>query len=634
MKQRFSRRQVIAAAAGAGASTAPAAEVTAPGQLQLLEKSVLAVSQMGYRPGSPKTVTLTVQEPLAAALPDRIAYYVISAGNTLPRRYVVPQIWKQESVYQWPFDLLAQPWDGTPEALAGRARHHGELKKISSRWGTVWQADFSNFREPGIFQIEIEFQASMPFAIDQDVYRRLTRSYLNFVYCQRSGYAIAGITRGSNLDDALLDTTREYVPAAGGWNDAGDLRKWSSLTAFHVEALATVAEHERSAFGPQAIDEIGWGNRWLHAMISPDGQVWEDIGGGEMRGGQSYDKGWWNENHPGCIAGNSGNHFTDNVAETGDERLIRSTYNPWVQFGYVRIQSMAARALTGAGGLKCLSLAERAWDYGRKRGHDERTLFRSAELAAAISLADAGSHRVTPAQIDELASQLLERQYTGSEGLSHYFMEKGAVDGFRSVGFSCDPPMALLRYVEREGGNHEERHRAEEAVRLYIERYLLADAASNPYGVPPYGVYVRQPHADLQTFRSAGRNRGVRTFIHPYNDQYMVHGTNSVLTHQAYLLARAAKHYGVPEWSSHAERLIQWLTGHNPTGLSMHLGAGYRHPVAFNIRNHAIPDAITLGFAGRPDDSPYLETSNLVRWSTQEMWGVPQVHLMGAVAWL
>lgn len=28
-----------------------------------------------------------------------------------------------------------------------------------------------------------------------------------------------------------------------------------------------------------------------------------------------------------------------------------------------------------------------------------------------------------------------------------------------------------------------------------------------------------------------------------------------------------------------------------------------------------------------------LETSNLVIWSTQEMWGMPHVHLMGALAW-
>ena len=52
-----------------------------------------------------------------------------------------------------------------------------------------------------------------------------------------------GIRPLENADDGVLDTDGTYVPAAGGWNDAGDFRKWISQTSSHIEALALIAQH-------------------------------------------------------------------------------------------------------------------------------------------------------------------------------------------------------------------------------------------------------------------------------------------------------------------------------------------------------------------------------------------------------
>ncbi len=104
--------------------------------------------------------------------------------------------------------------------------------------------------------------------------------------------------------------------------------------------------------------------------------------------------------------------------------------------------------------------------------------------------------------------------------------------------------------------------------------------------------------------------------------------------HQAHLLARAGKYFGDRNYRDAAERLLQWSMGHNPTGLSTFTGIGFRHPVAFCTANLKIPEAVVNGFCGRPDDTPYLETSNAIQWNTQEIWGVPYVHAMGAIAQL
>ena len=45
-----------------------------------------------------------------------------------------------------------------------------------------------------------------------------------------------------------------------------------------------------------------------------------------------------------------------------------------------------------------------------------------------------------------------------------------------------------------------------------------------------------------------------------------------------------------------------------------------------------IPEAAVVGFLGRADDSPYIETSNAVEWSTQEIWDIPYLYAIGAIA--
>ena len=53
-----------------------------------------------------------------------------------------------------------------------------------------------------------------------------------------------------------------------------------------------------------------------------------------------------------------------------------------------------------------------------------------------------------------------------------------------------------------------------------------------------------------------------------------------------------------------------------------------------SFRNYRIPEAVAVGFIGRPDDTPYLETSNAMEWSTQEIWDVPHLYAVGAIAYL
>ena len=372
------------------------------------------------------------------------------------------------------------------------------------------------------------------------------------------------------------------------------------------------------------LDEIAWGNRFFHGMIADEGQVFEDVAGGAAPPGSAftYEQHWWFENHPGAYGDAADNRWTDNQCNSGDERKVRTAYNPFVQFTFVHNQARLATILTGENGARCRELAQRAWNYGKRRGHDGRTLFAAAQLRAALELQkweDA----------EGLARELIRRQDVSREGLSGYFFEKDGLDAYRAFAFSVEPAIALLRFWELR-----QDRAAAQAVERFILNYLLADAASNPFGLTPYGVYLNPPMPERQVFRDAGRGRGVRTFPHPFNGLGLVHGTSGVLMSHAHLLARAGRCFSNSAWLVAAERLLHWTLGHNTANRSLYTGIGYRQPIGYSYRIAQLPEAMVCGFVGRPDDTPYLEDSCGTEWSTQEYWSVPYQHAVCTLAFL
>ena len=596
-----------------------------------MKPSHLAHCQLGYRPGSPKQITLVPDPATGASLPGRIPFFLRALlFDRIPRDHRAPA-GSTGRFFRWPFDLEK----GTLLPAEGNILFRGELVRTDSRWGAFWQGEFSGFATEGNFQIETDYGSTYPMAIKSGVYERIQRGFLNYLYCQRSGFEVPGIRAAEHLDDGVLDTTGQQIDAVGGWYDAGDLRKWLFLTQPNLAALASLVTRGHPGLRAAALDEIRWGNRFFHAMIAPDGQVWEDVGGGTFRASLKMEKDWWFENHPGCNADNSGGRYTDNLPGSGDERLIRTSYNPAVQFMFVRTQCQVAPLLSAGEAACCRELAVRAWNRGRAHSHDGRTLFLAEELWAALELHANGFGPAGTAEIAALADGLLSRQDAGDEGLSGYFTEKDGSDAFRCIAFSCEPAMALLRLVElAPTGLEEICNRSCAAVARYIDRYLLADAGSNPFGIGPYGVYFDPPSPALQRFRDAGRGRGVRTFIHPFNPQEIVHGTGAVVMHQAALCAKAGQLLNRSDWARAAERMVQWTLGHNPEGLCLHSGVGFTHPTLFSICVTQLPDAVCVGHFGRPDDSPYQESSPLIEWNSQEIWDVPHAHLTTAVLWL
>lgn len=598
----------------------------------------LSLSHLGYLPHSPKILTL-VPEDDASRLPDLIPFYLRQNCLRMPREARPADGFSER--FPAPYDLLRGK---LAHNRAASVFYQGELKKITSRWGTLWQADFSAFNIPGSYQIETDWQISAPFAIQDRIYDRILAGYLTFLRAQRCGTAIFGVHEACHLDDGILDSDGTPHSAVGGWHDAGDFRKWLAFTLNHIEALLTLHELcqeqlDHGGIAPQTLlDEVAWGNSFFHCMINSQGQVYEDLAGGSAPEGSSltHEKDWWFENHPGCFGDASDNRWTDNLPNSGDERKIRTTYNPLVQWTFVSVQARASVHLPQPQSKKCLELALKAAAFARNHPHDNRTLFLASELRGKLELLAADDNSIDSAELVALAQEIMARQAMDKNGLSGFFLEQDGADAYRSIAFSADPAFALLRFWElrQKVGNHSVASQARDAVINYVNGYLIADSNSNPFSLTPYGVYLNPPHPDRQLFRDAGNGMGVRTFIHPYNQQGIVHGTSSVLMSHAHLLARAAALFDQPAWRVTAERLLHWCLGHNTRNRSLFTGIGYRQPVGYSFRIPQIPEAMLVGFIGRPDDSPYIEESMAIEWNTLEYWSIPYLHAAQAACWL
>ncbi|MCX7040002.1 MAG: glycoside hydrolase family 9 protein, partial [Spirochaetes bacterium] len=202
------------------------------------------------------------------------------------------------------------------QALDGRESWktvvRGPLSAHAGPMGAHLVGDFSDLRAPGVYRAALAGRAgfSYPFVISDGAFSRLPSLFLDYVHSRRCGDFEDELRGPCHLDDGRRSDTGELVDAAGGWHDAGDLRKWMATTTLPI--LSFFELRSRLAFSrnnwrerPHEDDllaEAAWGLRWILKMQdSATGMFFEDVGGGgEAR--REPGASWWSENHAGCYA--------------------------------------------------------------------------------------------------------------------------------------------------------------------------------------------------------------------------------------------------------------------------------------------------------------------------------------------
>jgi len=212
-------------------------------------------SQLGYLPDDPKIAVAFARE---GPLPD--AFEIVGADGAI--------------------------------VLRGRAR------PVVSTWGddtAFADLDFSSLRTPGTYRVRAGGIESWPFEIGQRVFERAADLMLGFMRQQRCGdnpYLDAVCHR---FDARTVDGPRpngSFLPADGGWHDAGDTLKYlltsSNATAQlllayrlspqmwedHVDAMGRPGANGRA----DVLDEARWGLEWMLRLHPSPTELYHMVG--------------------------------------------------------------------------------------------------------------------------------------------------------------------------------------------------------------------------------------------------------------------------------------------------------------------------------------------------------------------
>ena len=370
-----------------------------------------------------------------------------------------------------------------------------------------------------------------------------------------------------------------HVDTVGGWHDAGDLRKWMDVTMLNALGLLAIGRHLESRWdlagsGIQPLEEeVRWGNSYFLKMQDADGRIWADVAGGKN-------------------GDNSDNHWTDNVTGTTDDRYLNAEKHGLNQAIFSALQAMIAQRFKSSDrdySAKCLSAARKCW-HANSRGGE------TAELAwwtlAAIELDRAAGDEQAKGTIGDVATSLasLQQTQTGSATrLNGYWrMSRTNPEPYKQAVYGGIPAFAMLE-AARALPNHPEAKRWRDAVRLYIEAYVVPMCARSAYGVMPFGIYRGSPTAEH--YRPIEGDWTYRFFM-PVRKQFWWLGLNAHVTSHALLLAAAAAEFQQRAWRDLAYRQLEWIFGVNPFGASLASGIGVRIRIHIRVMWASFPAAL------------------------------------------
>jgi endoglucanase len=213
-------------------------------------------SQLGYLPADPKVA-------------------VVFSGGALPDRFEVVD------------DRGAVVFRGKPRPPAAQ------------QWGAFTahaDLDFSALQRPGNYRVRVPgAEDTHPFQIDAGVFAEAAEAMLGFMRQQRCGYNPYLDTVCHRFDGRTAEGPRpagSFMPAHGGWHDAGDTLKYlitsSNATAQLLLAYAINPRMwkdrandlgQSGANGrPDVLDEARWGLEWLLRLHPSPGELYHMVG--------------------------------------------------------------------------------------------------------------------------------------------------------------------------------------------------------------------------------------------------------------------------------------------------------------------------------------------------------------------
>lgn len=512
--------------------------------------------------------------------------------------------------------------------MGGKVVFSGSLKKRGGAFGNYLSGDFTLPGACGTYRIKAGPAYSMWFPIGlgaklnyEDYLRKYRHAYLR----KRCGDTKANWGgKACHLEDARMAGGKRHG-IVGGWHASSDVRKIMRIlqpALYGLVELKRIVDPPWNDRNDSILDEIKWGNQYIHAMQRKDGAILQHY---HLWCGLSD----WSEGI---------NRYTNNVIGDADDRLLPENtlvVDMVSQSRFIRNQTAIYRLYRStdpAYAGKCLKAAARCYGHFEKTWPvvtDYRTAFcarpymeKETDLMplaygvrANLSMYLATEQPAFKDRAVALADQLValqENKYIENQkevrgffygdakrdAIFCSYMAHGGLDGAPGavtvLADLCDALPAHARCPQWK-----------ESLRSYLEDYLLPLSGKNAFGIVP-GYLSRKP-------LNGGKQIG--GLYYQYLDDNR--GVNKFLLRKAILLARGARLLGNPELRDAAWRQVGWILGNNPLNASTVFGAGHKQPRIY--KGHLAPHSdgmLVQGIGGNDKDMPLIRQGH---WRHCEM---------------
>lgn len=547
--------------------------------------------------------------------PDGIAY---SMSGYLPQGSKTAIV---NGAERTPFQLT--------DCLTHQVVYEGETSTPATTLaGALSVADFSNFRQEGLYVLKVGRWQTKPFPIGRRALEGTMWKVLNFIGCQRCGEAVDGI-HGKCHADVFCDHEGRSYCYGGGWHDAGDLSQQTLQTGDVAYSLLEAGQSCRQT-NPQLADLLLREARHGLRQI-----VDTRMGGG------------WRASSIGLL------HWTDGIAGTADDiHSVRKQHHALDNYLCAAYEAYAALTLADDS-LRRVAIEDFRFadEQFLSAGIDtfriamEHTYNTSAATwMAAASWSASMLYRLTgDASYADKAARYIRRTLDCQEqkgdyaGFFYRDESRRAIVHYIHQSREQLPVQALVALCESQP-RHADYGRWKRAIELYGQYLKKIAFATQPYGMLPSGIYQTAEYADEDGFSrlhlwapdnarelyDKQLQQGVRIDDNHYIRRFPVwfsifNGNEAVMLSSGKAAALCGRFLRDDALLDLAREQLYWTVGKNPFRQSLIYGEGHRYASQDSFSSGEMVGEMPVGIRSLGnDDVPFYPMTNNACY--KEVW--------------
>ena len=537
-----------------------------------------------------------------------------------------------------------------------RMAYEGKINWQKTDIGNFETIDFSDFKKEGQYFISVGDVITRPFYINKNIWDNSAWRVLNFIFCERCGYAVPG-KHGVCHSDLNAIYNGKTFPFNGGWHDAADmsqqvLQSGEIVYSLLEEANRAKEKNEKDLF-LRLQEEAEWG---IDCIL-------------RSRLGNGYRAQTWGTNL-----------WTDGFIGTKDDssmrRHVRVHNRGFENFVFAGIEAYASMNIENDSMLKgnLRKVAIEDFAFAKKRfdslgfndlssiggGGDHAAMASNSQYSANISFAASLLYKLTGDTFyaDEAAKAI---QYTLQCQRTEPLNDKDKLHGFfyrdlnkKSIVHynhqSRDQVymQALIALCKTQPTNPDYK-KWEASIKMYGDYLKTIMQYDAPYGLVPSGVYnvdevkdsVNFYKIQVRIFSGAAQDykeqleNGFKLddehYLRVFPVWFSFKGNDAVALSTGKAAALCGKFLHDKQLMNIAEQQLFWIVGKNPFGQSLIWGEGNNYPQLYTALPGETVGGIPVGMESRfNEDTPYWPQFNTATY--KEVWGAPAARWLSLIS--